>query len=123
MNNAIIEKDMLPEIKHHFNQEHINENREALIDLCVRYNARINTFFKHKLQHKITRQNSTMDYNVVDKTLRGAVHNTHEITCIPQLGFHSFLSRASSSFNCLVFIALTVPVNLGLPLLFLSVGW
>ncbi|XP_045466584.1 craniofacial development protein 2-like [Harmonia axyridis] len=76
--NARIGNNVVQGVKHHFNDEHLNENRKALVDLCDRHNIRINnTFFRHKSQHKITWQNSRGQSSTIDYILSNrAIHAT-----------------------------------------------
>lgn len=73
--NARIGNNVIHGIKNRFNEEACNDNGVMLTQFCADNELRINnTFFKHKIQHKITWQNnrnqtSILDYIVSNRNL------------------------------------------------------
>ncbi|XP_055378928.1 craniofacial development protein 2-like [Condylostylus longicornis] len=76
--NARVGNTEINGVKNRFNESHINENGQKLVDFCAQNELRINnTYFDHKIQHKITWLNtrgatSTIDYIITNR----AVHTT-----------------------------------------------
>lgn len=65
--NARIGNDVIPGIKNRFNETHLNENGELLIEFCLDNELRINnTFFDHKDQHKYTWENNMGHRTIID---------------------------------------------------------
>lgn len=62
-------------IKNRFNEDDINDNGKMLIHFCALNELRINnTFYPHKLQHKVTYENargqkSTIDYVITNRNI------------------------------------------------------
>ena len=65
--NARIGNNVIPGVMQRFNEDHINENGELLLDLCAGKELRINnTFFEHKWQHKYTWSNTRGQESIID---------------------------------------------------------
>lgn len=84
--NARVGNTIIPGVKQKFNENITNENGELLIDFCSQNEFRINnTFFKHKIQHKYTFQNTRGDRSMIDYVLtNGKIHYTQilDIRCL-----------------------------------------
>lgn len=74
--NARVGNSVIPGIMNRFNEDQLNDNGEILVDFCARHSLRINnTFYPHKLQHKITWQNSRGQHSMIDFVLSNrAIH-------------------------------------------------
>ena len=71
--NARIGNDVINGVKQRFNEETYNDDCTMLVQFCADNELRINnTYFDHKIQHKITWQNtrsqkSTLDYVISNR--------------------------------------------------------
>ncbi|XP_065172608.1 uncharacterized protein [Atheta coriaria] len=65
--NARIGNTAIKGIKQRFNESDLNDRGEMLIEFCAQNELRINnTFYQHKLQHKITFSNNRGDTSMID---------------------------------------------------------
>lgn len=73
--NAKVSNTVMNGVMQRFNEPHINDSGEKLIDFCAHHELRINnTFFDHKPQHKTTwantrGQSSTIDFIISNRTI------------------------------------------------------